>query len=83
MTADRSTVEGWLRRIEDAAAAHDPGDTWLATVAREVIAAAWADGHERGYDDARDDQARAAARQRQATREAEKNSPDRPAIEES
>lgn len=83
MTADRSTVEGWLRKIEDVAAEHDASDTWLAIVAREAIAAAWADGHDRGYRDCRDDHARAAARQRQAAREAAKPTPDRPATEES
>jgi hypothetical protein len=69
VTADRSTVETWLRKLEKAADEHD-GDTYRAWVFREVIAEAWADGHGRGYDDSRDDHDRAAATARRAAREA-------------
>lgn len=59
MTADRSTEEGWLRRLETAANEHQPGELGRALTFREVLAEAWAHGRERGWDDARDDQFRA------------------------
>jgi len=58
VTADRSTVENWVRTMEKAADEHD-GGTWRAFTFRQVIAAAWAAGHGRGYDDCRDDVSRA------------------------
>ena len=69
MTADRSTVENWVRTMEKAADEHD-GGTWRAFTFREILAAAWADGHGRGYDDCRDDHDRAAGAARRAAREA-------------
>lgn len=78
MTADRSTVEGWLRKMEKAADEHEVGDTWRATVFRQVIAAAWAAGHDRGYHDCYDD----ASRARQDARLHEPT-PAPPAAEES
>ena len=59
MSADRSTEEGWLRKLEKAADEHTPGETYRALVFRQIIAAAWAAGRERGYDDCRDDTHRA------------------------
>jgi hypothetical protein len=70
VTADRSTVENWVRRMEKAADEHDGSGTYRAFTFREVIAAAWADGHGRGYDDCRDDISRAASAARRAAREA-------------
>jgi hypothetical protein len=80
VTADRSTVEGWLRKMEKAADEHETGDTWRSQVFRQMLNEAWADGRERGYDDARDDQSRAAHAVRTAQREA---TPARPDPEES
>lgn len=45
--------------MDKAADEHEPGDTWRATVFRQIIAAAWADGHDRGYHDCYDDTPRA------------------------
>lgn len=70
MSADRSTVEGWLRKMEKAADEHENGDTWRSQVFRQMLNEAWTDGRERGYDDARDDQSRAAYAVRTAQREA-------------
>lgn len=53
------TEEGWLRKLEKGADEHTPGSTWRASVFRQIIAAAWTAGRERGYDDCRDDIARA------------------------
>lgn len=80
MTADRSTVENWLRRMEEAADEHEPGSTYRAFTFREVIAAAWAAGHGRGYDDCREDAHRAKRAADKAAREA---TPTPPATEES
>jgi hypothetical protein len=71
MTADRSTVQDWLRDLEKAADEHSGDDpTYRAWVFRNVLTAAWQDGHGRGYDDCRDDHDRAAAAARRAAREA-------------
>jgi hypothetical protein len=59
VTADRSIIEGWLRKMEKAADEHEVGDTWRATVFRKALADAWADGHDRGYHDCYDDASRA------------------------
>lgn len=59
MTADRSAIEGWLRKMEKAADEHEVGDTWRATVFRQALNEAWADGHDRGYRDHYDDASRA------------------------
>lgn len=77
MTADRSAVEGWLRKMEKAADEHEVGDTWRATVFRQALAEAWAHGHERGYHDCYDD----ASRARQDVR-LRKNTPAPPTPEE-
>lgn len=72
MTADRSTVEGWLRKLETAASHGDDiaGRVYRADVFRAVLGDAWADGRERGYMDHRDDVNRAEAAQREADRAA-------------
>jgi hypothetical protein len=80
VTADRSTVQGWLRDLEKAADEHSEDPTYRAWVFRNALTAAWQDGHGRGYDDCRDDHDRAAAAARLAAREA---AAARPAAEES
>jgi hypothetical protein len=70
MTADRSTVESWLRRLEKAADEHELGDTHRAYTFREVLAAAWADGHGRGYADSSDDTYRATRDAKTAAKKA-------------
>lgn len=69
MTADRSALDGWLRKMEKAADEHETGDTWRATVFRQMLNEAWTAGHERGYHDCYDDTSRA----NQAAREAARN----------
>lgn len=69
MTANRSTVETWVRKLEAAADGHDDSSTFRAFTFREILAAAWADGWGRGYDDCRDDTERAAGAARRAVRE--------------
>jgi hypothetical protein len=75
VSADRSTTDGWLRKLEDAANEHSDDPTWRAWAFRSVIAEAWQDGHGRGYDDCRDDHDRARAAERRAAREAAKETP--------
>lgn len=75
MTADRSTVEGWLRKLEEAADEHSDDPTYRAWVFRGVLAAAWQHGQERGYDDCRDDVSRAEGAARRAAREAAATGP--------
>lgn len=70
MTADRSTVQDWLRTLEKAADEHTDDPTYRAWMFRGVLNAVWQDGRERGYDDCRDDYDRAAAAARRAAREA-------------
>lgn len=79
MTADRSTVEGWLRKMEKAVIEYSDDPTYQAWVFRGVLDAAWRDGQARGYDDCRDDHDRAAAAARRTAREA---TPAPPAPEE-
>jgi hypothetical protein len=64
VSADRSTENGWLRKIEKAAADNKPADTYLAWVVRQILREAWKDGWERGYEDCREDteQAQRAAK---------------------
>lgn len=71
MTADRSTVNGWLRKLEKAADEHEPGDTWRAFVFREILHKAWTDGWARGHDDHRDDTHEAQRAVRRAVKETE------------
>lgn len=80
MTATRSTVQDWLETLEKAANEHGDDPEYRAWVFRGVLAAAWQDGHGRGYDDCRDDHDRAASAIRRAAREA---TPAPPAPEES
>lgn len=70
MTADRSTEEGWLRKLEKAADDTDDDFAGRARVFREILAKAWADGRERGYADSNDDHWRAESARRKAEREA-------------
>jgi hypothetical protein len=68
VSADRSTENDWLRKLEKAADEHEPGNPYRTFAFRQILQAAWNDGRERGYDDCRDDvheaerAARAAAR---------------------
>jgi hypothetical protein len=70
VTADRSTVENWVRKLEKAADEYSDDPTYRAWVFRKVLAAAWQHGQERGYDDCCDDHNRAASAARQAARKA-------------
>lgn len=71
MTADRSTENGWLRKLEEAADGHEVGGTHRAFTFRQILHAAWADGWERGYDDFRDDAFNAERAAKKAAKEAE------------
>lgn len=71
MTADRSTENGWLRKLEEAADSHEAGSTHRAFMFRQILHAAWVDGWERGYDDFRDDAFNAERAVRKASKEAE------------
>jgi hypothetical protein len=69
MTADRSTENGWIRKLEEAADSHEPGSTHRAFTFRQILHAAWADGWERGNDDSRDDAFNAERAARKAAKE--------------
>lgn len=73
MTADRSTVESWLRKLEKACDEHEPGSTYRAFVFRQVLNDAWIDGRGRGYDDCQDDVYRAARDAKNAAKEKQQN----------
>lgn len=70
MSADRSTEEGWLRKLENVADDEDDDFAGRARIFREILAKAWADGWARGYADRNDDHWRAELARRQAEREA-------------
>jgi hypothetical protein len=70
VTADRSTEEGWLRKLEKVADDEDDDFAGRARIFRDILAKAWADGWERGYADRNDDHWRADSARRQAEREA-------------
>jgi hypothetical protein len=70
VSADRSTENGWLRKLEKAADEHQPGDPYRTFVFRQILQAAWNDGRERGYDDCHDDVQEAERVARKAARQA-------------
>lgn len=70
VSADRSTVEGWLRKLEKVADDEDDDYAGRARIFRDILNQAWADGRERGYADSNDDHWRADSARRQAEREA-------------
>lgn len=70
VSADRSTEEGWLRKLEEVADATD-GDRLNRTfVFRDILAKAWKAGWDRGYSDHSSDVWRAEYAQQKAEREA-------------
>lgn len=70
MTADRSTEEGWLRKLEEIADDRDGDLLNRAFVFRRILAEAWKAGWDRGYFDHSGDVFRAEYAQQKAEREA-------------
>lgn len=70
MTADRSTEEGWLRKLEEIADEQDGDRLNRAFVFRDILTKAWKAGWDRGYQDHSADAWRADYAQQKAERAA-------------
>jgi hypothetical protein len=72
VTADRSSIDGWLYKLEKAADEHEVGDVNRRFVFRQILGKAWDDGRERGYYDGLDDAQHAKYAAEEAARKAAK-----------